>query len=74
MIVEVKTWFDLVKLERMKYDAISGMNWLLTHHVHVECHQERVTFKMKGIPEFTSEGVKNGKRIRIISAIKTMNC
>ena len=54
----------------MEYDAILGMNWLSTHHAHVDCLQKRVTFKMERISEFTFEGVKNGKRIQIISAIK----
>jgi len=72
MIGEVKTWVDLVKLGRMEYDAILGMDWISTHHAHINCHQKRVTFKMEGILEFTFEGVKNGKRIQIISAIKTM--
>ena len=58
----------------MEYDAILGVDLFSTHHAHVDCHQKRVTFKMEGISEFTFEGVKNGKRIRIISAIKTMNC
>jgi len=63
MIGEVKTWVDLIKLVRMEYDAILGMDWLSTHHTHVDYHQKRITFKMKGILEFTFEGVKNGKRI-----------
>ena len=70
MIGEVKTRVDLVKLGKMEYDAILGMDWISTHHA-INCHQKRVTFKMEGIPEFTFEGVKNGKRIQIISAIKT---
>ena len=31
MIGEVKTWVDLIKLGRMEYDAILGMDWLSTH-------------------------------------------
>jgi len=56
----------------MEYDAILGMDWLSTHYAHIDCHQKIVTFKMKGIPEFTFEGVKNGKKMQVISAIKTM--
>jgi len=61
----------LVKLGRMEYDAILGMDWLSTYHAHVDCHQKRVTFKMEEITEFTFEGVKNEKRIHIISTTKT---
>ena len=61
----------LVKLGRMEYDAILGMDWLSTHHAHVDCHQKRITFKMEGISEFIFKGVKNRKRVQIISAIKT---
>jgi len=60
------------KTRGKEYDAILGLNLLSTHHAHVDCHQKWVTFKMEGISEFSFEGVKNGKRIRIISAIKTM--
>ena len=72
MIVEVKTWFDLVKLERMKYDAILGMDWLSTRHAHVDCHQKRVTFKMEEIPEFTFKRVRDEIEMQIISTIKAM--
>ena len=70
MIGEVKSWVDLVKLGRIEYDSILGMEWLSTHNAHIDCNQKRVTFKIEGIPEFTFEGVKNGKKIQIISVIK----
>ena len=54
---------DLVKLGRMEYDAILGMDWLSTYHAHVDYHQKRVTFKMKGVLEFIFEGVKDGMKI-----------
>jgi len=48
------------------------MDWLSTRHDHVDCHHKRVTFKMKGSPEFTFEGVRNGVKTQIISVFKTM--
>jgi len=54
----------------MEYDVILGMDWLSTHHAHVDCHQKRITFKMEGIPEFTFEGVKDEIKMQIILAIK----
>jgi len=54
----------------MEYDASLGMDWLPTHHAHVGCHQKRVIFKMKGIPEFIFKGVKDGMKTQIISAMK----
>ena len=55
MTGEVKTCVDVVKLGRMKYNAILGMDWLSTHHAPIDCHQKRVTFKVKGISEFIFE-------------------
>ena len=43
------------KTRGKEYDAILGLNLLSTHHAHVNCHQKRVTFKVKGIQEFTFE-------------------
>jgi len=54
----------------MKYDFILGMDWLSTHHAHVDSHQKRVTSKMEGISEFTYEGVKDEIKMQNISAIK----
>jgi len=59
-------WADLIRLGGIKYDAILGMDWLSTRHDHVDCHHKRVTFKMKGSPEFTFEGVRNREKIQII--------
>jgi len=70
MIGEVKTWVDLIKLEGVKYDAILGMDWLSTHHAHVDCYHKRMIFKMKGIPKFTFDGVKSREGTLIISAFK----
>jgi len=70
MIREVKTQVGLVKLWKMKYDFILGMDWLSTHHAHVDSHQKRVTSKMEGISEFTYEGVKDEIKMQNISAIK----
>ena len=72
MIGEVKMWVDLIRLGGMEYDTILRMDWLSTHHAHVDCYHKRVTFKMKGIPEFTFEGVRNREKIQIISVFKTM--
>ena len=55
MIGKVRTWVDLVKLWRMDYHVILEMDWLLTHHAHVDCHQNRVTSKMGGISECSFE-------------------
>jgi len=71
MIGEVKTWADLVRMGGMEYDAILGMDWLSNHHAHVDFYHMRVTFKMTRTPEFTFEGVKNEKKMQIISAFKT---
>jgi len=67
----MKTWTDLIRLRGMEYDTILGMDCLSSHHSHVDCYHKRVTFKMKVTPEFTFEGVKNEKKVQIISAFKT---
>ena len=40
MIGEVKTWVNLVKLGKMEYDVILGIDWLSTQCAHVDCHQK----------------------------------
>jgi len=62
---------DLIRLGSMEYDTILGMDWLSNHHTHVDCYHKRVTFKRKGTPKFTFEGVKNEKKVQIILAFKT---
>ena len=71
MIGEVKTWVDLLRFGGIEYDVILGINWLSTHYAHTDCYHKRVTFKIKGTPEFTFEGVRNEKKVQIISAFKT---
>jgi len=58
----------------MEYDAVLGMDWLSMHHAHVDCHHKRVTFKMKEIPEFTFEGVRNRGRYKSYRFLRPRNC
>ena len=41
MIGEVKTWVNLVKLGKMEYDVILGIDWLPTQCAHIDCHQKK---------------------------------
>jgi len=36
IIGEVRTLADLIKLEKMEFDVISGMDWLSTYCAHVD--------------------------------------
>ena len=47
------------------------MDWLSNHYAHVDCYHKRITFKRKGTLGFTFEGVKNEKKVQIMSAFKT---
>jgi len=70
IIGEIKTLTNLIKLEEMEFDVISGMDWLSACHAHADCCGKRITFRMEGIPEFIFEGMKNNHAIFIISALK----
>jgi len=71
MIGEVKTWVNLVKLGKMEYNVILGIDWLSTHRAHVDCHQKKkVTFKMEWVLEITFEGVRDEIMTQTISAVK----
>ena len=66
VLIQVKTWVNIVKLGRMEYNVILGMNWLSTHRAHVDCHQKRVIFKMEEVPEITFEWVRKEMMIQTI--------
>jgi len=46
------------------------MDWLSTYRAHVDCHQKRIIFKLKEIPEYVYEGMKNKINIPIILTLK----
>ena len=70
IIGEMKTQADLIKIGKMEYDIILGMDWLSTYRAHVDCHQKRIIFKLEGAPEKVYEGAKNKICTPVISAIK----
>lgn len=45
MIKLIKTKANLIKVEKMEYDAILGMDWLAAYHALVDCFEKQVTFK-----------------------------
>ena len=47
MIGEMKTSIDLIKLGKMEFDAILGMDWLSACGAHVDCNRKRIIFKME---------------------------
>ena len=49
MISEVKTYIDLLRLRKMEFDIILGMDWLSACRAYVDCCEKRVIFRMKGI-------------------------
>jgi len=70
---KMKTQVDLIKQGEMEYDLILGIDWLSTYHAHVDCHQKKITFKLKGAPEYVYEGMENKISIPVISAFKPTN-
>ena len=61
---------DLIELKEMEFDIILGMNWLSTYRVSVDYYEKKVTFKIDEVSEFTIEGIHDGHRTPIISAIR----
>lgn len=69
MIKLIKTKANLIKVEKMEYDAILGMDWLAAYHAPVDCFEKQVTFK-EGTPKFMFEGIKGNYHMPIISAMR----
>ena len=58
IIGEMETSIDLIKLDKMEFDAILGMDWLSAYSEHVDYNGKRIIFKLEGVSEFIFEGVK----------------
>ena len=69
---ELKTYIDLIRLGKMEFDVILGMNWLSACHAYVDCYEKRVIFRMKGIPKFIFEGIKDIYSMLVITAMRAM--
>ena len=52
---------NLILLNMHNFDAILGMDWLLTHQAVVECFEKRVIFYIPGQSEFYFEGDRKVK-------------
>jgi len=70
MIGEVKTCINLIRLGKMEFDVILGMDWLSACHAYVDSSEKRVIFRMKEIPEFIFEGIKDRHSMPVIPAMR----
>ncbi|RVW81511.1 Retrovirus-related Pol polyprotein from transposon 17.6 [Vitis vinifera] len=61
---------DLVLLDLQDFDVILGMDWLASYHASVDCFGKRVTFSIRGQPDFSFEGKHVDKPLRMISALR----
>jgi len=54
----------------MEFDIILGMDRLAACHAYVDCCENRVIFRMKGIPKFIFKGIKERHSMPVISAMR----
>jgi len=69
IINEIKALADLIKLEKMEFDVILGIDWLSACCAYVDCYGKRIIFRMEEITKFF-EGMKSDHAIPIISTLK----
>ena len=61
---------NLIIMDMQEYDVILGMDWLGQHSTLIDCTRRRVYFESAGEGSLFVQGVCNGERKLLISAMK----
>ena len=72
-MLPLKFLFYLILLKLHDFDIILGMDWLETYYVLVDCFAKKVTFRIPGQLEFSSERSSNDTPIQLISVMKAQS-
>ncbi|WMV29212.1 hypothetical protein MTR67_022597, partial [Solanum verrucosum] len=62
-------WADLMILDMIDFDIISGMTWLSPYYAMLNCNTKSVTLKILGREKLEWEGMYKPKQAKIISSI-----
>lgn len=64
-----ETMIDLMILEMTAFDVILGMDWLVSCHVILDCHNKAVKFDKPGEPSFMFQGDQSEVPYNLISTL-----
>ena len=61
---------NLIEIDMLDYDVILGMDWLSTHHAHIDCRKKKVCLKPLKAKPFEFQGTSRGRAVPTISALQ----